>query len=130
MQTWPQFWKLPAMAPSTATSRSASSSTMFADLPPSSSDTCLSVPAASDMMRLPTSLLPVSDTLSTLGCRHSASPSEPPGPVMTLSTPFGMPAWLASAAIISADSGVVDAGLSTTVLPVTRACAIFHSAIM
>jgi hypothetical protein len=41
-----------------------------------------------------------------------------------------MPAWLASAAIISADSGVVDAGLSTSVLPVTSACAIFHSAIM
>ena len=51
-----------------------------------------------------------------------------PGPVMTLSTPGGMPAALASRAMISADSGVLDA--STTVLPVTSAWAIFHNAIM
>ena len=81
-------------------------------------------------MRLPTSLLPVSEILSTSGCVHRASPSCPPGPVMTLSTPLGMPAWLASEAMISAESGVVEAGFNTSVLPITSACEIFHSAIM
>ncbi len=121
---------LPAIAPSTTTSRSASSQTMLADLPPSSSETFFSVPPASDMMRLPTSLLPVSETLSTSGCRHKASPIEPPGPVMTLMTPFGKPAWLARLATASADSGVVEAGFSTIVLPVTSAWDNFQSAIM
>ena len=53
---------------------SASAKTMLGDLPPSSSDTRLSVPAASRMMPLPTSVDPVKAILSTPGCRTSAIP--------------------------------------------------------
>ena len=41
MQVWPVAAKMPEMTPLTALSRSASSNTMFGDLPPSSSVTCL-----------------------------------------------------------------------------------------
>ena len=53
-----------------------------------------------------------------------------PAPVMTLRTPGGRPASAASEAKINAVSGVVSAGLRTTVLPVARAGAIFQASII
>ena len=51
-----------------------------------------------------------------------------PAPGSTLSTPAGSPASAAISASTSAVSGVVSAGLSTIVLPVASAGAIFHAA--
>src|SRR5438445_361423 len=72
---------MPVIAPLTAASMSASAKTMFGDLPPSSSESRLSVPAASRMIVLPTSVEPVNAILSTRGSRTSAMPARPPGPV-------------------------------------------------
>ncbi len=47
MQVWPVAAKMPETAPFTALSRSASSNTMLADLPPSSRVTGLMLRAAS-----------------------------------------------------------------------------------
>ena len=105
---------------------SASANTMLGDLPPSSSDRRLSVPAASRMICLPTSVEPVKAILSTRGSRTSAMPTLPPGPVTTLTTPSGIPASAHSSANFRAVSGVCEAGLRTIVLPAARAGASFH----
>ena len=53
----------------------ASSSTMFADLPPSSRNTRFSVAAPFSMMRLPTAVEPVKEIRSTRGSVTSISPA-------------------------------------------------------
>src|SRR3990172_23871 len=117
---------MPVSAPLTAASMSASAKTMLGDLPPSSSESRLSVPAASRMICLPISVEPVNAILSTRGSRTSAIPALPPGPVTTLKTPSGSPASWQSSANLSAVSGVSDAGFRTTVLPAASAGAIFQ----
>ncbi len=112
--------------PSTAWSTGASSKTMLAALPPSSSVTDLLVPATVRAMALPTSVEPVNATLSTSWWATSACP-VPPAPVMMLTTPGGRSACWQISAKSSAVSGVVSAGLSTTVLPQASAGAIFHA---
>ena len=103
---------------------------MFGLLPPSSSDTRLSVVAAAAAMRRPVSVSPVKATLSMPGCAAIACPTSAPGPGMTLSTPAGMPASSASSPSRMAVSGVADAGLRTTVFPVASAGATFQAAII
>ena len=114
--------------PSMAWSIGASSKTMFAALPPSSSVSALSVPATPRPIFLPISVEPVNATLSTLSCVASAIPISP-GPVMMFTVPGGRSAWTQTSAKSIADSGVVDAGLSTTVLPAASAGAIFQASI-
>src|SRR5215813_7210578 len=63
---------------------------------------------------------------------HDALPiSAPvrPSPVTMLTTPGGSSAWRSTSQKSSADSGVVSAGLSTTVLPAASAGAIFQASI-
>ena len=76
----------------------------------------------------PTSVEPVNATLSTSGCSTSARPVSP-APVTMLTTPGGRSACWQISANSSAVSGVVSAGLSTTVLPQASAGAIFHASI-
>src|ERR671935_204823 len=57
----------------------------------------------------------------TAGCSHKTLPIGGASPVTMLNTPAGMPAFSASAASASADSGVSLAGLSTTVQPAASA---------
>ena len=52
-----------------------------------------------------------------------------PAPVTMLTTPGGSSACWQISANSSADSGVVSAGFSTTVLPAASAGAIFHASI-
>ena len=73
------------------------------------------------MIRLPTSVDPVKQTLRTAGCVTKRSPTTDPLPGMTVSTPSGSPASRASSPIRMAVSGVISAGLSTTVLPAASA---------
>ena len=114
--------------PSTTLSRSASSKTMKGDLPPSSSDSFLPVPAVATRMMRPTSVDPVKAILSTSGCSTSAAPVRP-SPVTMFTTPGGSPASRQISAKSSAVSEVNSAGLSTTVFPIASAGAIFHASI-
>ena len=77
---------------------------------------------------LPTSVEPVNATLSSPSWPTSAAPTSP-APGSTLSTPGGSPASAAISASTRAVSGVVSAGLRTTVLPQASAGAIFQAAI-
>ena len=101
---------------------------MFAALPPSSSVIDLSVPAIALWIFLPTSVEPVNATLSMPGCLTSAMPmSDGPGTMFT--TPGGRSACWTTSANRSALSGVVEAGLRTTVFPAASAGAIFQASI-
>ena len=102
--------------PSTAWSTGASSKTMFAALPPSSRVTFLLGAGDAPAIVLPTSVEPVNATLSTSGCSTTRAPVSP-APVTMLTTPGGRSACWQISANSSAVSGVVSAGLSTTVLP-------------
>src|ERR1700760_4135995 len=66
-QVWPMLRYFDTMAPSTAESRSASSNTMKGALPPSSSETFLTVFAHCFMSSLPTSVEPVKVNLRPRG---------------------------------------------------------------
>ena len=59
----------------------------------------------------------------------AASPTSSPPPVTRLTTPGGTPASSSTLTKLSAESGVSDAGLKTTVLPQTSAGMIFHDGI-
>ena len=67
-------------------------------------------------------------TLSTSGCETSAAPVDP-SPVTMLTTPAGNSAWRRTSQNSSAVSGVVSAGLSTTVFPAASAGATFQASI-
>ena len=60
-------WKQTAMPDGTDVAKSASSSTMVADLPPSSRNVRLSVAPPFSMIRLPTAVEPVNEIRSTFG---------------------------------------------------------------
>ena len=85
-------------------------------------------PASSRWIALPTSVEPVNATLSIPSVRTRCAPVEP-SPVTMLTTPGGTCACRQTSANRSAVSGVVSAGLSTTVLPHASAGAIFHASI-
>ncbi len=100
---------------------SASSKTINGALPPSSNDTFFTVELPSSISLLPTSVLPVNAIISTLLCLAKYSPIVDPGPVTTLKTPLGNPAFSKSSANISVVIGVKLAGFTTTVLPTAMA---------
>ena len=124
MQNWPVLKTKALMTAPIASSRSASSKTMWAALPPSSMVTGLRCSPATLAACRPTAVEPVKAILSTPGWRSSASPTTWPLPVTTLSTPSGTPASESSWAMKSALSGVSSAGLWTTALPAASAGAI------
>ena len=120
-QSWPALSKTAYGALAAAAARSASAKTMLALLPPSSRVTRFTCSAQPAMIRLPTSVEPVKQTLRTSGCVTNRSPTIEPLPGSTVSTCSGSPASSASSPIRIAVSGVSSAGLSTTVLPAASA---------
>src|SRR5215813_1171904 len=86
-------------------------------LPPSSSDSFLTVAAHCAISTFPTSVDPVNDSLRTTGLEVSSPPISDAAPVTTLKTPLGTPARSASSANASAENGVCAAGFKTTVHP-------------
>ena len=60
----------------TTLGKSASSSTIIADLPPSSRNVRLSVAAPFSMIRLPVNVDPVNEIMSTIGDNVSSSPTK------------------------------------------------------
>src|SRR3954471_24572256 len=97
-------------------------------LPPISRWTFLNVGAAAWLTIRPTLVEPVKDTTATRGSVVIAVPTSA-SPVTMLTTPFGTPASIRMLTKFSAESGVCDEGLKTTVLPHTRAGTIFHEGI-
>ena len=101
--TWPE-WAQPAGSIVGSTrSRSMSSQTMPADLPPSSSVTRAIRSPQSDITRRPAAVEPVKETLSTSRWRTRCSPTSRLAG-RTLITPSGRPA----ASSASASSSVLD----------------------
>ena len=82
------------------------------------------------MISAPVAVEPVNATLSTPGCLTRCAPTVVPGPGTTLIAPAGKPTSVASSAIRSADSGVAESGLSTTVQPAASAGASFQVVII
>ena len=115
-QAWPEFISAENTMVPAALARSASSRTIAALLPPSSSEHRVRFSAAIFAMCLPTPVEPVKEILSISGWATRWSPTEL-GPVTTDRTPSGSPASRKRSASHSADSGVADDGLSTTELP-------------
>src|SRR5258705_181277 len=92
---------------------------MFAAFPPSSSVSRFPVPASVFWIAFPTSVEPVNAILLTSGCDTSSAPVRP-SPVTMFTTPGGSSACRRTSQKSSAVSGVVSAGLSTTVLRAAR----------
>ena len=105
-----------------APSRSASSSTMAADLPPSSRNSRFIVAAPFSMIRRPTAVEPVKEMRSTLGDRTSSSATPLSDGVTTLTTPAGMSVCSATRRPRRvALNGVCGAGFTTIVFPAASA---------
>ncbi len=102
---------------SSASGRSASSQMTMGFLPPSSSETRLSVFAARVLMSIPVSVCPVKEMTRTSGCSTRAWPTSAPEPVTTLTTPSGMPPSMSSSTKRTRQAGVSEAGFMTAVLP-------------
>ena len=96
-QAWPEFISAVNRSPAMVASRSASSSTIAADLPPSSSETRLSCSPQTAAILRPAAVEPVNATLSTPGCATRCSPTSRPAATM-LTTPAGTPASVSSSA--------------------------------
>ena len=120
---------MPLTMPSTAWSSGASSNTMLAALPPSSSVSALSRARDALWIRLPISVEPVNATLSTSVVGHEvhADLARARDDVDDARRQVGLAADLGEQE--RGLSGVVEAGLRTTVLPAARAGAIFHASI-
>jgi hypothetical protein len=128
-QPWPAWVTMLKAANIAAVPKSASSSTMAADLPPSSRKTRLSVALAAAMMARPVGVDPVNVTMSTSGLVVSTAPTSGSDELRTLTTPAGMSVWLAMISpSASVTSGVSGAPLSTTVHPAASAGASLASA--
>src|SRR6266404_3005791 len=120
-QVWPALRYFEAIAPLTAISMSASSKTMNGALPPSSSDSFLTVPAHCCISNLPTSVEPGKVNLRTVGFEVSSPPTSFDGPVTQEKTPLGTPARSAISHSANAENGVAVAGFSTIVQPAAKA---------
>src|SRR3569832_925734 len=121
LQDWPELVIICITPPETALVRSASSSTMFGDLPPSSCATRLTVSAAARATAMPARVEPVNDIMSMPGCEDIASPTVGPSPLTRLNTPGGTPASCSTSANSIAFIGATSDGLSTTVQPAASA---------
>ena len=107
--------------------KSASSRMIIADLPPSSSETFLTVSAATIETRLPAPFEPVNEIMSTSGCEEIASPMTEPRPLTRLKTPAGRPiSWKMSASAYEM-KGASTLALSTTVQPAASAPPTFRT---
>jgi hypothetical protein len=113
---------LAAIAPSTASSRSASSNTMKGALPPSSIEVRSTFSAHCSSSSLPTLVEPVNDSFLALPDRIIGSITGPASEtVMQLTAPAGSPAAERMSVNASIDSGVCGAGLITLVQPAAMA---------
>src|ERR1035437_6476745 len=125
VQRWPVVPNAPQSTPSSARSRSASSRTIIAFLPPISSDSRLCERPHSPPTLLPVSVEPVNDTRATSGCATIAAPASPL-PCTRLMTSGGRPASSRISTNKCPVIGTSSAGLNTQAFPRTSAGNIFH----
>ncbi len=102
-QVWPALRYFEAMAPLTAISISASSNTINGALPPSSSETFLTVAAHCSISNLPISVEPVKVSFRTVGFAVNSPPISVAPPVTQEKTPPGTPARSANSHSASAE---------------------------
>jgi hypothetical protein len=121
VQIWPEWNVQVEPMPLTAASMSASSNTMPAPLPPSSSSWRFIVRPPVEAISMPTFVLPVKLTMSTSGESTRAWPLAGVLPVTMLTTPGGNPASRRMSTSAITASGSCDAGRTTTVLPIASA---------
>ncbi len=122
MQLCPDITHAIIAAIGSAALKSASSSTMWALLPPSSSSVFLTVGAPAARIARPVAVEPVKVIMSTRGSADRAAPTSLALDTTTLKTPAGMSVSSATMRPYSLpDQGVSCAGLSTTVLPAINA---------
>ena len=127
LQDWPVFAKQKLAPRATAASTSVSLNTRFGDLPPSSSDTVLTVSAAALLIRMPARVEPVNDTTSISGCEDRIVPTPGPSPLTMLKTPAGTPASCMISAKRMLDIGAISDGFSTIVHPAASAAPTFST---
>ncbi len=118
---WPEFCITALTLPVMAGVRSASSSTMFGDLPPSSWCTRFKVGAAARATSTPARVEPVIETMSMSGWAAMAAPTTGPSPCTRLKTPGGRPAASRISAKIWPEKGAISEGFKTTVQPTASA---------
>ena len=94
-------------------------------MPPISKEYFLKRADALAAIPLPTAVDPVNATIRMRSSSISLFPTSSPEPGTRLNTPFGIPAPSRALAIITPETGVALAGLSTKVLPAARAKATF-----
>ncbi len=116
-QDWPVLENPRSMFQRAAFSRSPSVSTMFADLPPSSRQTRLTVWPPPRRPWRPAPVEPVNEIMSTSGWRDRASPTTLPRPMTRLKTPGGVPASSMTSARATPEAGEASDGFSTIVQP-------------
>ena len=120
MQIWPEFMNAPKLAASAAASRSASASTTWGALPPSSSRQRLSCSAHLTATIRPTRVEPVKFTRRTAGWAISASTTSAASSAewaTKLIAPAGSPASAIARATAACVRGHFSEPFSTTVLP-------------
>ena len=120
-QPWPP-WMQTVQAMESLASKSASSRTMSADLPPSSRKSRFRVGAPFSMIRRPTAVEPVNEIRSTRGSMTRSSATALSDVVTTWSTPGGKSVCSATSRPMRvAFHGVLGAAFKITVLPVASA---------
>src|SRR3954465_4493949 len=119
MHVWPALEQPPQSAARAAVVRSASESTIIASLPPSSSNTGVSVSAQAAMILRPVGADPVNASLSTPD-RQRAAPVSP-NPVTTWNTGCSGTTSRNASASQTPIAGVNSLGLNTTALPAASA---------
>ena len=112
---------MPATEPLTALSKSASSKTIKGDLPPSSSEISAKFSAVFLITCAAEAGPPVNETRATNGCDVKVLPQGSPCPVMTLTTPSGIPAFLINLPNSSIDADPYSDAFSTMALPAASA---------
>ena len=121
LQDWPTLRKAEATPKGTTRSKSASSSRIFGDLPPSSCVTRLTVGAAACATSTPARVEPVIEIMSMPGWAASVAPTSAPVPVTRLKTPDGVPASCMIWAKRCALKGDNSLGLRMTAQPAAMA---------
>src|SRR5690606_8267000 len=126
-QVWPALVNAPQTHASAAASRSASTSTIIASLPPASSTTGVSVSAQAAITCFAVAVEPVNESLSTPE-RHSAAPVSP-SPWTVWNTGCSGTTSANVSASHWPTAGVCSLGLWTTALPAASAYAMEPSGV-
>ena len=126
VQRWPVVPKAPQSTPSSARSRSASSITIWAFLPPISSDSRLCIRPQVSPINDPVAVEPVKETTGTSGCSTSALPADAPRPCTSWMTSGGRPASSSSSTRRWVVWGTSSDGLMITAFPQSSAGNIFQ----